>query len=111
MSPYLFVMCMDKLTHLIAQSVVEGEWKGLKAGRNGPVITHLMFADNLLVFGQANVNQMATTLRVLNQFCSILGQEINQQKTSLMFSKNVKRDLRDELVTISGLEGILESQR
>lgn len=31
-SPYLFVMCMDKLSHLISQKVEEGSWKGLRAG-------------------------------------------------------------------------------
>lgn len=28
--PYLFVMCMDKLSHHISQKVEEGSWKGLR---------------------------------------------------------------------------------
>jgi signal recognition particle subunit SEC65 len=54
MSPYLFVLCMDKLSHLIAEAIEEGRWKPMRAGRNVPLISHLMFADDLLLFGQAN---------------------------------------------------------
>jgi hypothetical protein len=48
MSPYLFVLCMDKLSHLIAEATETGKWKPMRAGRNGPYISHLMFADDLL---------------------------------------------------------------
>ncbi|PNX98123.1 ribonuclease H [Trifolium pratense] len=43
-SPYLFVMCIDKLSHLVSQAVDKGDWKALRAGRGGPVVSHLMFA-------------------------------------------------------------------
>lgn len=29
--PYLFVLCMDKLSHMIMDSVKCGQWKGIKA--------------------------------------------------------------------------------
>ncbi|MCH80961.1 hypothetical protein A2U01_0001739, partial [Trifolium medium] len=57
-SPYLFVLCMDKLSHLILHEVNRGKWCGIKAGRNGPMVSHLMFADDLLLFGEANELQM-----------------------------------------------------
>jgi hypothetical protein len=31
-SPYLFVLCMDKLSHIILQAVSEGKWKGIQMG-------------------------------------------------------------------------------
>lgn len=36
LSPYLFVLCMDKLSHLIAEAVEDGSWTLLRAGRRGP---------------------------------------------------------------------------
>lgn len=51
--PYLFVMCMDKLTHLILEVVDSGDWTPLKAFHNGPTVLHLVFADDLLLFGKA----------------------------------------------------------
>jgi hypothetical protein len=55
MSPYIFVICMDKLSHLISHAVRQGNWKGIRAGRTGPMISHLMFADDLLLFGEENM--------------------------------------------------------
>lgn len=107
MSPYLFVMCIDKLSHLILEKVEEGQWKCLRAGRYWPMISHLMFADDLLLFGQALVEQMQCVLDVLYQFCELSGQQINNSKTNIMFSKNVGREMRDSLV--SSLSGFKET--
>jgi hypothetical protein len=85
-SPYLFVLCMDKLSHLILHGVEQGLWKTLRAGRNGPMVSHLMFADDLLLFGEANLNQINYVMEVLNLFCSMSGQEVSVEKTSILFS-------------------------
>jgi hypothetical protein len=101
-SPYLFVLCMDKLSHLILHAVNRGEWKGIKAGRHGPTVSHLMFADDLLLFGEAQEGQMQCVIDVLNTFCGLSGQEVSQEKTSIFFSKNVSRGVKDKLLRISG---------
>lgn len=54
-SPYIFVLCMDKLSHLILEAIEEGSWSPIRAGRSGPLISHLMFADDLLLFGKASI--------------------------------------------------------
>jgi hypothetical protein len=101
-SPYLFVLCMDKLSHLIIEEVDKGGWKALKAGRNGPTISHLMFADDLLLFGQATDRQMQCVMNILNRFCNLSGQLVSIEKTSVLFSKNVDRVTRQRLLRISG---------
>ncbi|MCI14727.1 ribonuclease H protein [Trifolium medium] len=93
-SPYLFVICMDKLSHLICHAVDEGLWKTLRAGRNGPLVSYLMFADDLLLFGEANEKQMKCVMEILNKFCKMSGQEVSNEKTSILFSKNVDRNIR-----------------
>ncbi|PNY06740.1 endonuclease/exonuclease/phosphatase family protein [Trifolium pratense] len=49
-------------------TVQEGEWKAIKAGREGPIISHLMFADDFLLFGQATDARM---------HCKYLGVPLN----------------------------------
>jgi hypothetical protein len=61
-----------------------------------------MFADDLILFAEANVEQMVVVLNILNHFCQLSGQQISQEKTSIMFSKNVSTQLREELVMMSG---------
>ncbi|PNY17666.1 ribonuclease H [Trifolium pratense] len=102
MSLYLFVLCMDKLTHLIEEAVHNEDWIPLPAGRAGPEVSHLMFADDLLLFGKATDKQMRSTMNVLNKFCDISGQVISMEKTSILFSRNVSRLTRDSLISLSG---------
>lgn len=55
-SHHIFFLCMDKLSHLIEQEVFNNKWKGIKMGENGPNISHLMFMDDLLLFGTTTKN-------------------------------------------------------
>lgn len=43
LSPYLFVMCMEKLFHSILTVVENGSWKPMKLSRNGAALSHLFF--------------------------------------------------------------------
>ncbi|PNX94786.1 ribonuclease H [Trifolium pratense] len=104
MSPYLFVLCMDKLSHLITEAIEDGKWKLMRAGRNGPLISHLMFADDLLLFGQAVEENMKVIMEVLNKFCSMSGQRVNYDKSSIFFSRNVTTNRRATLSEQSGLK-------
>jgi len=56
MSLYLFVPCIDKLSHLITKVVDEGRWKPFLIGKHALGISHLMFADDLLLFGKAELD-------------------------------------------------------
>lgn len=37
-------------------------------------MSHLMFADDLVLFGEASERQMSCVLSILNLFCAISGQ-------------------------------------
>ncbi|GAU45807.1 hypothetical protein TSUD_87100 [Trifolium subterraneum] len=102
MSPYLFVLCMDKLSHMISQAVDGGKWVGIRAGRAGPIISHLMFADDLLLYGKATAEHMQCVIKVLDDFCILSGQKVSQEKTSILFSKNVPQEVKTMLQNISG---------
>lgn len=36
-SPYLFVLCIERLSHIICKEVWDGRWKGIKLSKNGYV--------------------------------------------------------------------------
>lgn len=65
-------------------------------------VSHLMFADDVLLFGEATTTQMKCITRILNKFCSMSGQQASHEKNIVYFSKNVKRSKHVELVNMSG---------
>nr|XP_025611899.1 uncharacterized protein LOC112705278 [Arachis hypogaea] len=101
-SPYLFVIAMDKLSQLIEEKVNEGRWKPMTARRQGPAISHLLFADDLLLFVEASTNQMNVVKGVLEEFKLASGFQVNISKTSIFFSKNVTGQTKEEIKNQSG---------
>ncbi|XP_019465327.1 PREDICTED: uncharacterized protein LOC109363517 [Lupinus angustifolius] len=55
--PYLFVLCMERLSHLINAASEVGLWKPIKICRNDPPLTHLAFANDLIIFVEADLGQ------------------------------------------------------
>lgn len=54
---YLFFLCMERLGHILNEAVNEGRWKPIRLSRKA--LLHLFFADDLLLFGEASVDQMS----------------------------------------------------
>ena len=53
LSPCLFVLCLEFLSNLINEAVESKNWIGIKATNSGVTISHLMFADDLILFAKA----------------------------------------------------------
>lgn len=43
LSPYLFVLCVEKLDHCINDAISVGRWKPIVISRGGPPISHFFF--------------------------------------------------------------------
>jgi len=106
LSPYLFVICMDKLSHMIANQVEAGYWLPMRAGMYGLQISHLLFADDLLLFAETSIEQAHCVLHCLDTFCQASGQKINRNKTHVYFSKNVDTQLREEILQHTGFNQV-----
>lgn len=72
-SLYLFVMCIDSLSYMISQAVNEGHCRAFRDGRNGTTISHLMFADDLLLFRESSEKQIKCVMHTLDTFCRASG--------------------------------------
>lgn len=106
-SPYLFVLSLERLGHKIQQAVHEGSWKALPFGRQGPKISHLFFADDLVLVAEASMDQVGVIRDILDEFCAASGQKVNLGKSQVFFLDNVGAVQGTRL---SGLLGIAETK-
>ena len=58
LSPYLFLLCAERFTSLLARVEEEGRLHGISICWRAPTISHLLFADNSLLFCQANQEEV-----------------------------------------------------
>ncbi|XP_021626130.1 uncharacterized protein LOC110624960 [Manihot esculenta] len=99
----ILITLIPKLNNMIAAFVNEGLWKPIPICRGGPAISHLMFADDMVLFAEASVEQMGCILKILNDFSLVSGQRINFSKSSIFFSPNITSDLAESLVNMAGM--------
>lgn len=102
LSPYLFILCLEKLSQLIEESLEAGNWRTLRAGRSWPIISHLFFVDDIILFGEASERQLDYMMNCLNIFCHATRQKVSMEKTRIFFSKGVDADMRDNIINKSG---------
>ncbi|KAH9751256.1 putative ribonuclease H protein [Citrus sinensis] len=82
-------MLIKRLSHGIHRAVNTGTWRPIRLSKRGTPITHVFFADDLLLFAEASCTQAAVINDVLNTFCVSSGAKVNKQKSQVFFSKNV----------------------
>lgn len=68
LSPYLFILCMQVLTELIQKRTKDGLYKGIKVGRNSPVISHFLFADVVVFFLSYSHERSSAFRELLDSF-------------------------------------------
>jgi hypothetical protein len=87
-SPFLFILGTEVLSRLLFREEVIGNLRGLKISRNSSAIHHLLFADDLLIFGKATPKEAHNIHECLEKYCHWSGQSIKSGKSSINFSKN-----------------------
>ena len=89
LSPYLFVLAINELSIALQEAMEANHFAGIKLGPSCPSIHSLLFADDLLVCGQATQQEAVRMKRIIQSFCNLSGQTPNWSKSGIIFSKNV----------------------
>lgn len=94
---------METLHHRISRAVQEKRWTPIRATRGGTPFSHLFFADDLLLFGQAFYLQAKVMDHIMDSFCQAFGQLMNRTKSILWFSPNTPGYLKHSISTGLGI--------
>ncbi|XP_050222666.1 uncharacterized protein LOC126672755 [Mercurialis annua] len=97
LSPYLFIICAEGLSCLLAREEERGRIHGVSVCRGAPAINHLFFADDCYLFFRASLEEARVVKAVLKSYEGLSGQKINLQKTNIMFGANVMSSLKKDV--------------
>ena len=100
LSPYLFVLVVNELSIMLQDALQANHLSDISLGPNCPPIHSLMFADDLIICGKAEVQEANAILNILDHFCHESGQTPNWSKSGILFSKNVTMQNREDIKRI-----------
>ncbi|GMI90448.1 hypothetical protein HRI_002714100 [Hibiscus trionum] len=92
LDPFLFLVCSKGLSSFLRQGSVGNRVHGFRINRYALEITHLLFADDSLIFGEATTRGASNLKQLLQEYSECSGQLINYDKSRLFFSSNVHDD-------------------
>ena len=94
LSPYLFILGQEVLSRLIEHELRLKNVAGIKTSISGPSISHVMYADDIVLFSKASRKDAESLVRTLEKYCSWSGQAINRSKSGVFFSKHTQSHTR-----------------
>lgn len=89
-SPYLFLLCVERLSAMLKKEELQGHIKGVSVYREAPPISHLLFVNDSLIFCKANMIECNKVWKVLGDYEATSGQWMNREKTFTIFQQKHK---------------------
>lgn len=96
-SPYIFVLCMERFSQAINGKVNQNVWLPILLKNNGPPLSHLFFADVLVLLSKASCSQANVIKSVMDGFCAASGHRVSASKCHIYFSGNVELSMGNEI--------------
>jgi hypothetical protein len=94
------LLTAEGLNGLINSKIQSSELNGIKVASSALTVSHLLFADDSLLFFRAYVADASIIKETLDTYCGASGQRVNMNKSSIFFAKGVDQQSRDEIKLI-----------
>lgn len=106
LSPYLFLFCMEAMSRTILNAEENGDLKGIKISRYAPSVSHLLFADDCIIFCKADLKTCHKLVSLFKDFGTNSGQLVNLSKSGVFFSPKTNPDKIRRVKEILGVNSI-----
>ncbi|XP_022007581.1 uncharacterized protein LOC110906813 [Helianthus annuus] len=83
LSPFIFIIAMEALTNFIEKAKGLGLLRGIHLPNNGPSLTHLMYADDVVFMGEWGQKQYTQYYSPYEMFPFGFWPKINYKKSNL----------------------------
>ncbi|XP_043814057.1 uncharacterized protein LOC122723980 [Manihot esculenta] len=107
LSPYLFLLVAEGFSHALNNLAI----RGLSASRHGPSISHLLFADDYILFTQATMEQANIIQSILHNYSRASGQSVNLAKSTIIFSPNTSLILKQQICSSLNIHNLEVNDR
>ncbi|XP_062100125.1 uncharacterized protein LOC133806004 [Humulus lupulus] len=97
LSPFIFVLCAEALSSLILEAEQSNLLEGIYFRRRGVKVSHLFFADDKIMFRNADGNGCRALRNILCWYTAASGQVINFSKSEVCFGSKVDEDTKKEI--------------
>ncbi|GJU26824.1 RNA-directed DNA polymerase, eukaryota, reverse transcriptase zinc-binding domain protein [Tanacetum coccineum] len=98
-SPYLFTLVMEVFNIILCKNIEDSEKFNYHFGCKELKLTHMCFADDLLVLCKGNKSSVEVIKRSMEEFSSVLGLNPNIRKSTIFFG-NVKGTEKQEILDL-----------
>ena len=102
LSPYLFILCLERLS-IKLNEVVRDKLIHPINFRTGVCLSHLFFVDDIFLFTRATTRDCKNLKRLMIDFCTMSGQIMSATKSKTWFSPRTPRRIKDQVAGILGL--------
>lgn len=74
-------------------------------------VSHLMFDDDRFIFGRAESDDCSTLLRVFHEYEDVSGQQLNPEKSPILFSANSSPEVKNDVMAQLGISRQLDPNK
>ena len=102
LSPYLFILCLERLSIRLEEAVHDKLIHPMSF-RGRVRLSHLFFTNDIFLFTKAMARDCRNLNTILQAFCASLGQIMSATKSRIWFSPRIPRRIKDQVVGIFGI--------
>ena len=85
LSPYLLILGQEILSRMLDHELRQSNIKGIKTSKSGPTITHVMYANDIVLFSKTTKKDAETISKILEKYSLWSGQLVNRSKLGIFF--------------------------